>query len=80
MPATTETVQDTVFKALEEFGAEPDQITPDATFEALDIDSLDLAELAQIVEDEYSVKISGEDMESIKTVGDVIELITARAS
>jgi len=80
MPTSTQTVQDTVFKALEEFGAEPDEITLEATFEAIDIDSLDLAELAQIVEDEYSVKIDGKDMESIKTVGDVVSLIADRAS
>ena len=80
MPTSTQTVQDTVFKALEEFGAEPDEITLEATFEAIDIDSLDLAELAQIVEDEYSVKIDGKDMESIKTVGDVVTLIADRAS
>ena len=47
--------RDGCFKALEEFGAEPDQIGPDAEFEALDVDSLDLVELAQIVEDEYGV-------------------------
>jgi acyl carrier protein len=80
MPVTTETVEATVFKALEEFGAEPELITRDATFEAIDIDSLDLAELAQIVEEEYSVALSGEDMEKIETVGDVIDLISSRAA
>jgi acyl carrier protein len=80
MPVTTETVEATVFKALEEFGAEPELITRDATFEAIDVDSLDLAELAQIVEEEYSVAISGEDMEKIETVGDVIDLITSRSA
>lgn len=80
MPVTTESVEATVFKALEEFGAEADQINRDATFEALDVDSLDLAELAQIVEEEYSVAISGEDMEKIETVGDVIDLISSRAA
>ncbi len=80
MATSTQTVQDTVFKALEEFGAEPDEITLEATFEAIEIDSLDLAELAQIVEEEYGVKIEGKDMESIKTVGDVVSLIADRAS
>ena len=45
------------------------QITRTSTFESLDIDSLDLVELAQIVEDEYGVQLKGEDMESVKTVG-----------
>ena len=51
--ASREQIEQRVFKALEEFGAEPDQIKPDAEFEALDVDSLDLVELAQVVEDEY---------------------------
>ena len=29
----------------------------------MDVDSLDLVELAQIVEDEYGVQLKGEDME-----------------
>src|SRR5215216_6029424 len=57
--ATREEIESRVFSALEEFGAEPDLINPDATFESLDIDSLDLVELAQIVEDEYGVELTG---------------------
>ena len=46
---TTEQIEQVVTESLVTFGADPAQITPDATFEALDIDSLDLAELSQIV-------------------------------
>ena len=67
-----------MFQALEEFGAEPDQIAPDAEFEALDIDSLDLVELAQIVEDEYGVQLKGEDMEGIKTVRQAVDLVASK--
>ncbi len=56
------------------------QITREATFEELDIDSLDLVELAQIVEDEYGVVLKGEDMKELKTVGDAIDLIVQRAA
>jgi acyl carrier protein len=77
---TTEQVQTRVVEALASFGPDEDQITREATFESLDIDSLDLVELAQIVEDEYGVVLKGEDMKELKTVGDVIDLITARAS
>jgi acyl carrier protein len=80
MPATTTDIETTVFDALETFGAEPTEINRDANFEALDVDSLDLAELAQIVEDKYGVSITSDDMKSIKTVGDVLDLIAARAS
>ena len=78
--ATREEIESRVFKALEEFGAEPDQIGPDAEFEALDVDSLDLVELAQIVEDDYGVQLKGEDMENLKTVGDAVDLVVAKAA
>ena len=69
-----------MFEALEEFGAEPDQINPDATFESLDIDSLDLVELAQIVEDEYGVKLGAEDLENVKTVRQAVDLVMSKLS
>jgi acyl carrier protein len=75
-----EQVQERVVEALASFGPDASQITPQATFEELDIDSLDLVELAQIVEDEYGVVLKGEDMKELKTVGDAEELITSRAS
>ncbi len=77
---TTEQVQVRVVEALASFGPDPEQITREATFEALDIDSLDLVELAQIVEDEYGVVLSADDMKKLKTVGDAIDLIVARAA
>ena len=76
--ATRQEIEQRVQKALEEFGAEPDQINPDAEFEALDVDSLDLVELAQIVEDEYGVQLKGEDMEGVKTVGQAVDLVTSK--
>ena len=81
MPATVtpEAVETTVRDALAQFGPEPEDITLDATFEQLDVDSLDLAELSQIVEDEYGVKLKGEDVGKIKTVGDAVELVVSRA-
>jgi acyl carrier protein len=75
-----EQIEERVFKALEEFGAEPDQINRDAEFEQLDVDSLDLVELAQIVEDDYGVQLKGEDMENLKTVGDAVDLVVAKAA
>jgi acyl carrier protein len=79
MPAvTTEQVESRVIEALGSFGPDPEQITRDSTFEELDIDSLDLVELAQIVEDEYGVVLKSEDMKELATVGDAIDLIASR--
>jgi acyl carrier protein len=76
---TTQQVEARVVETLASFGPEADQITRESTFEELDIDSLDLVELAQVVEDEYGVVLKGEDMKELKTVGDAVDLIVARA-
>jgi acyl carrier protein len=75
---TRDEIEGRVFQALEEFGAQPDHINPDAEFEAMDVDSLDLVELAQIVEDEYGVQLKGEDMEGVKTVRQAVDLVMSK--
>ena len=78
---TTDAVHARVAEAIASFGdAEVADVTSDATFEALDIDSLDLAELAQIVEEEFGVRLESSDVVEFKTVGDAVELIVAKAS
>ena len=77
---TKEQVEERIRDALVEFGADPGEINRDAEFEALDVDSLDLVELAQISEEEWGVQIKGEDMEGIKTVGQAVDLVPGRMS
>ena len=72
-------VEKVIFDGLEEVGAEPDAISREAEFEALDVDSLDLVELAQIVEDEFGVRLEGDDLKGLTTVGDVIDLVVAKS-
>ena len=76
---TREQIEQRVIDALVEFGEEREKVTPEARFEDLDVDSLDLVELAQIVEDEYGVELTDADLEKLETVGDVIELIVERS-
>jgi acyl carrier protein len=76
---TTEQVEARVTETLASFGPDADQISRGSSFEELDIDSLDLVELAQVVEDEYGVVLKGEDMKDLKTVGDAVDLIVSRA-
>lgn len=75
---TSEAVEKVIFGGLAEVGAEG-EITREATFEALDVDSLDLVELAQIIEDEFGVELDGDAVKDVKTVGDVIDLVVARS-
>jgi acyl carrier protein len=75
---TPEAVEATIKDALPQFGVDESQITREASFEELDVDSLDLAELSQIIEDEYGVQLKGEDVARIKTVGDAVDLVVSR--
>ncbi len=50
------------------------EITEKSSFkEDLGIDSLDLFELIMAFEEEYGIEIPAEELEDIKTVGDMIE-------
>ena len=73
-------IEQRVTDALVEFGEERENIKRDARFEDLEVDSLDLVELAQIVEDEYGVELADSDLDKLETVGDAIDLIAARTS
>ena len=75
----SERVEKVIFDGLAEVGAEPAEISRDATFEALDVDSLDVVELAQIVEDEFGVRLEGDDLKGMETVGQVVDLVVAKA-
>lgn len=77
---TTDRVEKVIFDGLAEVGAEQDQISREATFEDLDVDSLDLVEVSQIVEDEFGVELEGDDLKDLRTVGEVIDLVVARST
>jgi acyl carrier protein len=72
-------VEETIFAGLVELGTEREALSPEATLESLDVDSLDLVELAQIVEEEFGVELRGDDVKDVRTVNDVIALVVAKA-
>jgi len=75
---TPQSIEDTVVESLVNFGAEADAITRDATLEDIDVDSLDLVELTQVVEETYDIDLEGSDFKTVKTVGDVVDLVVAK--
>jgi acyl carrier protein len=77
---TTDNVEKTIYDGLVELGTERGGLSREATLESLDVDSLDLVELAQIVEDEFGVELRGDDVKDVKTVGEVIDLVVSKAS
>ena len=77
---TPQQIEEKVIETIAGLGPDRDQVTRDATFEALEIDSLDLVELSQVVEDEFGVELKDEDIQQVKTVGDAVDLVVARAT
>jgi acyl carrier protein len=57
-----------------------DKIKPETRFrEDLDADSLDLYELVMELEDRYGIRVSEEEAAELKTVGDAVDFVCARA-
>lgn len=77
--ASPESVEKVIYDGLVELGTERSELSREASLEDLDIDSLDLVELAQIVEDEFGVELRGDDVKDVKTVGEVIDLVVSKA-
>lgn len=76
--ASPEVIEETLIDALAAMGPERDQITRDARLADLEIDSLDLVELLQVAEEQFGVEINPDDAKDVTTVGDALDLITAR--
>ena len=47
----------------------------ETTFEEIDADSLDIVELVMALEEEFELEISDDEIENIKSVGDVVKYI-----
>ena len=73
-PQILEKIKDVVADKLD---ADPGDVTENASFvDDLGADSLDVVELIMGLEDEFSIEISVEEAEGIRTVGDAIRFIT----
>ena len=59
----------------EQFDLEPAQVTESTTLEDLDADSLDIYDLTQTLESAFDVFFHDEDLDDLKTVGDVVRFI-----
>ena len=65
---------DVVDAVVEVCGVGPTAILDEATLESLDIDSLDLIEIAMIVEEKYPIEADGADFEAVETFGAAVEI------
>ena len=65
----------------ERLGVEEEKVTMEAEFIGdLNADSLDLVGVISDIEDAFNLTIADSDMESIRTVGDAVDLIAERSS
>lgn len=75
------TVYDKVKELLvDKFGVDEEEISPGATFEDLDLDSLDLVEFALAAEDELGVRITDEEAEQLDTLDDTVKLLEEKGA
>ena len=61
-----------------EFGIESSKVEPSAhLIDDLDLDSIDLVDLAVSLEQERGIKLDEEELKSVRTVGDAVGAIRA---
>jgi len=61
---------------MDQLDVEESAVTLDTNIrDSLGADSLDLVDLAMTIEDEFEVEITDEAIESIKTVGDLVDYL-----
>lgn len=60
----------------EQFELEEDRITMDSNLIGdLGADSLDVIDLAMSIEDEFDIEVPDDEIEKIKTVGDIVRFV-----
>ena len=60
----------------EALNVDPDEITMETLImEDLDADSLDVVDIAMSLEDEFGIEFPDEDLEKVRTVGDVVKYL-----
>ena len=65
---------------VEQLDVEEDEVTLDAVIaDDLGADSLDLVDLVMSLEDTFDIEIEDDQVEQIKTVGDVVKFIEERS-
>ena len=65
---------------IDEFELEEDQLIPDAKMkEDLDIESLDFVDIAVIIEKQFGLKVTSEQMVKIKKLEDLYNFILERS-
>ncbi|MCI5643648.1 acyl carrier protein [Peptoniphilus sp. SGI.035] len=60
----------------EQFNIDVNELNEDMNFQDdLNADSIELVELVMTIEEEFEIEVSEEDLEKLKTIGDVIDYV-----
>lgn len=63
---------------VDQLDVDEDKVTLEASItEDLGADSLDIVDLVMSFEDEFGIEIPDDEVENVKTVGDIVKLIEA---
>ena len=65
---------------LRTMACDPEHLERGSELAAFDIDSLDIVELTQVVEEEWHVRLDPGELKDLATAGEVIDAIAARLS
>jgi acyl carrier protein len=72
---TSDTYSKVIELIAETLDADTENLSEDTTFSELQADSFDMLDLASAIEDEFNVEIPDEPLESILTIGDIVEFL-----
>jgi acyl carrier protein len=61
-----------------QFRIDPSTIDPDATFEALSIDSLIIVEVGLVLEEEFGIVIEDGELHDVMTISEAADLIAVK--
>jgi len=75
MAVTQEEVLNKIKEIVPKFGVNPDDVTDSSTLEDLDMDSLDVVEIMQAIEDDLGIRVPDEDLEDLSTIGDAVAAV-----
>ena len=75
MAVTQEEVLAKIKEIVPKFGVNPDDVSDSSTLEDLDMDSLDVVEIMQAIEDDLGIRVPDEDLEDLSTIGDAVAAV-----
>ncbi|MBJ7354795.1 MAG: acyl carrier protein [Thermoleophilaceae bacterium] len=75
MAVTNEEVLNKIKEIVPKFGVNPDDVSDSSTLEDLDMDSLDVVEIMQAIEDDLGIRVPDEDLEDLTTIGDAVAAV-----